>query len=89
MTGVNYIGTKRHLLTYGQGIPISVIITAANTHDMKATINTLDSIVVKRSSEIPKQKQNLCHDKGYDFQEIERDVIKRGYIPHIWLRAHI
>lgn len=51
---------------------------------MKATINTPDSRVVKRpSSEMPKQKQNLCPDKRYDFQDIERDVIKRGYIPHI------
>ena len=30
------LGTKRHVLTDGQGIPLSVVITAANTHDMKA-----------------------------------------------------
>jgi hypothetical protein len=57
MTGPNHtergkLGTKRHhVLTDGQGIPLSVVITAANTHDMKATtINTLDNIVVKRRS---------------------------------------
>jgi putative transposase len=72
-------GTKRHVLTDQLGIPISVVITAANTHDMKAATDTLDSVVVER----PLKKQNLCLDKGYDFPEIERESIKRRYIPHI------
>ena len=89
MTGPNptdrgKLGTKRHVLTDGQGIPLSVVITAANTHDMKAATNTLDNIVIKRpSSKMFKKKQNLCLDKGYDFQEIKDDVIKKGYLPHI------
>ena len=50
----------------------------------KAAINTLDNIIVKRpSSKINKKRQNLCLDKGYDFQEIENEVIKKGYLPHI------
>ncbi|MFZ0326088.1 MAG: transposase [Nitrososphaeraceae archaeon] len=54
------LGTKRHVLTDGQGIPLSVVITAANTHDMKAAIHTLDNIVVKRPpSKIYKEIQNL------------------------------
>jgi putative transposase len=31
--------------------------------------------------------QNLCLDKGYDFQEIEYEAVKRGYIPHIRYRG--
>ena len=51
---------------------------------MKAAINTLDNIVVKRPSyKINKEKQNLCLDKGYDFLEIENGVNKKGYLPHI------
>ena len=89
MTGPNptdrgKLGTKRHILTDQDGIPLSVVITAANTHDMKAAISVLDNIVVKRlSSKINKEKQNLCLDKGYDFQEIKDGVIKKGYLPHI------
>ena len=42
---------------------------------MKAAINTLDNTVVKRpSSKVNKERQNLCPDKGYDFQEIEVHV---------------
>ena len=29
-----------------------------------------------------KTKQNLCLDKGYDFQEIKDSVIKKVYLPH-------
>lgn len=46
---------------------------------MKAAIDTLDTMIVQR----PSCKQNLCLDKGYDFPEIEKEVIKRKYIPHI------
>lgn len=42
---------------------------------MKAAIETLDSMVVKRPK---KRKQNLCLDKGYDFPEIEREAIRRS-----------
>ena len=89
MTGPNptdrgKLGTKRHVLTDGQGIPLSVVITSANTHDMKAAMSVLDNIVVKKpSSKINKEKQNLCLDKGYDFRETENSVIKKGYLPHI------
>ena len=84
MTGANPTdrgksGTKRHVLTDQKGIPLSVSITGANTHDMKAATDTLDTVIVKR----PLCKQNLCLDKGYDFPEIERETIKRKYIPHI------
>jgi putative transposase len=55
---------------------------------MKAAINTLDNIVVKRlSSKVSGESHNLCLDKGYDFLEIEKSVIKRGYLPHIRQRG--
>ena len=84
MTGPNptdrgKMGTKRHVLTDQGGIPVSVVITSANTHDMKAATETLDRTVVKR----PLNKQNLCLDKGYDYPEIERESTKRRYVPHI------
>jgi putative transposase len=53
---------------------------------MKAAIETLDSIVISRRP-IRKKKQNLCLDRGYDSHEIEREVVKRGYIPHIRRRG--
>jgi hypothetical protein len=35
------LGTKRHILTDKQGIPLSAIISSASTHDMKAVTKML------------------------------------------------
>ena len=79
------------MLADKKGIPLSVVITAANTHDMKATAETLDCIVTKRPHPKKKkqkqQQQNLCLDKGYNYPEIEHEVVKRGYVPHIRQRG--
>jgi putative transposase len=82
-------GTKRNVLTDQRGIPLSVVITAANTHDMKSAAKTLDNIVIVRRRRPAPTKiiQNLCLDKGYDSQEIEYEAVKRGYIPHIRYRG--
>ena len=91
MTGHNptdrsKLGTKRHILTDKDGIPLSAIITSANTHDVTVAIETVDSMmVIKRPSSKPKhkQKQNLCLDKAYHSKDVEQEIIKRRYIPHI------
>ena len=78
-------GTKRNVLTDQRGIPLSLVITAANTHDMKSAAKILDNIVIVRRRRPAPTKilQNLCLDKGYDSQEIEYEAVKRGYVPHI------
>jgi hypothetical protein len=38
----------------------------------------------KRNAKSRKQKQNLCLDKAYHSKEIEQEIVKRGYIPHIY-----
>jgi hypothetical protein len=56
-------------------------------YDVTVAIDAVDSMVIKRSStstdRIKKKKQNLCLDKAYHSKEIEQEIIKRGYIPHI------
>ena len=91
MTGHNptdrsKLGSKRHILTDKDGIPLSTIITSANTHDVIVAIDTVDSMVIKRptsKSNDKKKNQNLCLDKAYHSNEVEQEIIKRGYIPHI------
>ena len=74
------VDTKPVFHSDNVGIPVSVVvITSANTHDIKAATETLDSVIVER----PLKKQNLCLDKGYGYPEIERESIKRRYVPHI------
>jgi transposase len=82
-------GTKRNVLTDQRGIPLSVVITATNTHDMKSAAKTLDNIVIVRRRRPAPTKilQNLCLGKEYDSQEIEYEAVKRGYIPYIRYRG--
>ena len=77
------LGVKRHILTDQRGTPLSAVISGANVHDMKTLEETLDSIVIKRPRPRSYHPQHICLDKGYDFPEIERAVIKRNYVPHI------
>ena len=90
MTGHNptdrsKLGSKRHILTDKDGIPLSTVITSANTHDVTVAIDTVDSMVLKRSSSQlnDRKKQNLCLDKAYHSKEVEQEIFNRGYIPHI------
>ena len=50
---------------------------------MKAATETLDGIILEKRPSSRKRKQNLCLDKGYDFPEIQHEIIKRGLTPHI------
>jgi len=98
MTGNNptdrsKLGTKRHILTDKKGIPLSVVISSASTHDIKLVTNVVDSAVIKRrrrqpSSHKPKLRtrrrlQHLCLDKAYNSEPEEQELIKRGYVLHI------
>ena len=63
MTGNNptdrsKLGTKRHILTDKKGIPISVVISSASTHDIKIVTDVVDNRVIKRPpSSIKLKKQ--------------------------------
>jgi len=55
MTGHNptdrsKLGSKRHILTDKNGIPLSTFITSANTYDVIVATNSIDNIVIKRPS---------------------------------------
>ena len=45
------LGTKRHILTDKEGIPISVVISSASTHDVKLVIDVwgVDNAVIKKT----------------------------------------
>jgi len=80
-------------LTEKKGIPLSVVISPANTHDVKLVTDVVDKVIIKRSKSLSRSKsksrrrrrllQHLCLDKGYKSKEEEQELIKRGYILHI------
>jgi len=77
-------GTKRHHLTDGAGLPIAVVLTAANRPDKEAIGALLDARVVRAPAHTD---QHLCLDKGYDYTDAERAVRRRRYEPHIRRRG--
>ena len=80
-------GTKRHLLTDGNGMPLALVVTGANRNDFKEIKNVLDNIVIKRPKPTKRKKQNLCLDKGYDYPEVHALVKEYGYSGHIKTRG--
>ena len=86
--------TKRHILTDKKGIPLSVVISSASTHDIKLVTDVVDNSVIQRqrqlqlSSHKPKPRtrrrlQHLCLDKAYNSEPEEQELTKRGYVLHI------
>lgn len=64
-----------------KGLPLSVILSGANTHEVKQTEETLDHIVTLRPKPEEEHPQNLCLDAGHTGSK--EKVEQRGYTPHI------
>ena len=83
------LGTKRHILTDKAGIPLSVVISSASTHDVKLVIDVVDNAVIKRRISSARtidgrtRKQHLCLDKAYNSKPEEQEIVKRGYVLHL------
>jgi transposase len=81
------IGTKRSLLTDGQGVPLGMAVSGANVHDKHLVRETIESIPVDRPEPTKKQPQNICQDKGYDYPDVRELVAEYGYTAHIPARG--
>jgi len=89
MTGHNptdrsKLGSKRHILTYKDGISLSTLITSSKTQNVTVPTNTIDNIVIKRTASMHPQgnqtkKRNLYLEKVYHFKELEKKL-SRYYI---------
>ena len=74
-------------MTEGHGIPIGLAIDGANRNDMKLVRATLESIAVKRPEPSETEKQNMCLDKGYDYNEVREILAEFGFTAHIRARG--
>ena len=73
-------------MTDGAGIPLAVVLSGANRHDMKRLADLLDA----QRYEIPPspgEERHLCLDRGYDYDQCREAATARGYTPHIPPRA--
>jgi putative transposase len=75
-------GTKKSLLTDGDGGPLGLVIAGANVVEQKLLKETIEAIVVERPD--PNEtEQNLNLDKGYDNPRSREAASEAGYVPHI------
>ena len=81
------MGTKRSLLTDGQGVPVGIAVSGANVHDKRLVRATIESIPVPRPQPTRKKPQNMCQDKGYDYPDVRELVAQYGYTAHIPARG--
>jgi transposase len=74
-------GSKHHVVSDRRGIPLAVVLTAANVHDSKVLEESLDAIEpIKRPGRgrPHKRPKKLHADKGYDFGRCREALSKRG-----------
>jgi hypothetical protein len=78
------MGTKRSLLmTDGRGLPL----VGANVIDFKMLEHTLDAIATPRPAPTAAAPQNLCLDKGYDYDAPRQIAYDYGFTTHIRRRG--
>lgn len=76
------LGTKRSLLSDGHGIPLALAVAGANIPDFQLVAETLDALIPDRPPPGPGHEQNLCLDKGYDYDLARQVAYDAGFITH-------
>ena len=80
MTGNNptdrsKLGTKRHILTDKNGIPISVVISSANTHDIKLVTDVVDNSSYQNDHHHIKLKKQEEEEENFNIYVLIKHTI--------------
>ena len=67
----------------GRGVPLSLVVTGANEHDVTQLDQVLKAIMVKRKSPSVRRSKHLCADAGYRGKRAMESIESHGYIPHV------
>jgi hypothetical protein len=72
-------GSKHHILVDERGVPLSIVVTVVNRHDVSRLELVLDEIIIDR----PDTEQNICADLGNSGELVQQAIKDRNYIPHV------
>jgi len=75
------------LLVDARGVPLSIIVTAANRHDVTQLASTLDAVVIARPTVVTRARQHLCADAGFTGAPAKQEMLDRDYTPHVRARG--
>jgi transposase len=78
-------GSKHHVVTDAQGVPLAVIVTGANVPDVKQLVPVVDQIPpVSGKVGHPRQRpEKLYADRAYDSEPHRKKLRERGIDPQI------
>ena len=68
------------MLVEERGVPLSLVVTGANRHDVTQLEIVLDTIVIERPEPTPDKPHHLCADKAYDGKDAMQIIVQRGYL---------
>ena len=68
----------------GRGVPLSIVVTGANRHDVTQLAAVLDGRVVRPDG---REREHLCADAGYAGARAFRIIAERGFVPHVRSRG--
>ncbi len=70
-----------------RGVPLSLIVTGANRHDVTQLEAVLDALVIDRPKVTEKKPQHLCVDNAYTGEPARQAMLNRNYTPHVRSRG--
>lgn len=65
----------------GRGVPLSIVVTGANRHDVSQLVKVLQGKIVEPIMEA--ELENLCADAGYSGKAPREAMVAAGYQPHV------
>lgn len=78
-------GSKHHVLTDAHGVPLNLIVTAANRHDVTQLLPLVDGVppVAGKPGHPQQRPQSLYGDRAYDSEPHREQLRERGIQPHL------
>jgi transposase len=79
------LGSKRHLICDGRGVPLAIQLTGANRNDSQQALALVDAVPTLRSERgRPRHRPNcVLGDRGYDAEAIRQGLRSRHIIPFL------
>lgn len=78
-------GSKHHVLTDGGGVPLNMILTGANRHDVTQLLPLVDGVpeIAGKPGRPRKRLEELYADRAYDSEPHRKELKDRGIKPHL------
>jgi transposase len=83
------LGTKHHIVTDANGVPLAVTITGSNVHDVKEMLHVVDAVpnVSGKVGHPRKRPEKLYGDRAYYSALHAEELSRRGIVPRIAKRG--